>query len=834
MRAFPVVLAALLAPAGHAYAGDPPAAAPQPKEIVIVEGLAIGPCGTWARTAIHTDAVEEQVVRGTWGPPKAGDKVTLPDGSTRTWAPAHTKDEGTFGDDVVSGGYLFARVTVPAERVMLLAASGHGMVYANGEPRAGDPYSYGFVRLPVLLHAGDNDFLFAVSRGPLKARLVEPEAPVFISTDDATLPDLWPERPNLEIHENLGAVVVVNAAAAAAEGLEILSSLGTERARATQVPRIPAWSTRKVQVALPDGDGVSGDKATIALSLLAPGRRVLHSTTLGAHVVHDGHALRVETFRSHVDESVQKYAILPATGSQRGLLLSLHGAGVEARNQAASYAPKSWLTVVAPTNRRPYGFDWEDWGRLDALEVLHEAPLGTEEQRQHVYLSGHSMGGHGTWQMGVTFPGLWAAIGPSAGWRSFSTYAGEVAASQDRVAAMLARASSPSDTEALATNLAGVPVYALHGDADDNVPVAEMRAMLERLKPFCKDLQGLEQKGAGHWWDLPETAGVDCVDWAPMMEMFSRRTLPPPESVVDVDFATMSPGVSATRAWATIECQQHALQPSRVRLHLEPNRRVLSGTTENVLRMTVDLRSFFSPGIPTTVVALDGGRIEAREPYLLRLERGADGWAVQPMGAGGVVRTATRYGPFKDAFRNGMTFVYGTKGTPEENAWAFAKARYDAETWYVRGNGAVQVLPDTAWKAYGVNAILYGDADANSAWSVMLADSAVQVHRGSVKIGGHEIRGDDIACLFVRPSPRPESGEALVAVVAGTGPAGRRLCERVPYFTSGVGLPDVTVMRADVLSKGEKGLVAAGFFGPDWSVENGDFAWREETPKGSK
>ena len=22
--------------------------------------------------------------------------------------------------------------------------------------------------------------------------------------------------------------------------------------------------------------------------------------------------------------------------------------------------------VVAPTNRRPFGFDWQDWGRLDA------------------------------------------------------------------------------------------------------------------------------------------------------------------------------------------------------------------------------------------------------------------------------------------------------------------------------------------------------------------------------------------------------------------------------------------------------------------------------------
>jgi S-formylglutathione hydrolase FrmB len=33
------------------------------------------------------------------------------------------------------------------------------------------------------------------------------------------------------------------------------------------------------------------------------------------------------------------------------------------------------------------------------------------------------MGGHGAWILGVQFPDLFAAIGPSAGWISFRTYA---------------------------------------------------------------------------------------------------------------------------------------------------------------------------------------------------------------------------------------------------------------------------------------------------------------------------------------------------------------------------------------------------------------------------
>ena len=76
----------------------------------------------------------------------------------------------------------------------------------------------------------------------------------------------------------------------------------------------------------------------------------------------------VRTFRSAIDGSVQYYAVNVASPAQDAatppaLFLSLHGAGVEARGQAEAYSPKSWGPIVCPTNRRPYGFDWEEWGR---------------------------------------------------------------------------------------------------------------------------------------------------------------------------------------------------------------------------------------------------------------------------------------------------------------------------------------------------------------------------------------------------------------------------------------------------------------------------------------
>ncbi len=112
----------------------------------------------------------------------------------------------------------------------------------------------------------------------------------------------------------------------------------------------------------------------------------------------------------------------------------------------------------------------------------------------------------------------------------------------------------------------------------------------------------------------------------------------------------------------------------------------------------------------------------------------------------------------------------------------------------------------------------------NAAWQLLVGAGQVTVRRGVVDVDGRRLEGDGLATLFVRPMPGDPAG--LVGVVAGTGPAGLRLTERLPVFTSGVGVPDLVVLSPELLTRGEAGLVAAGFFGPDWSVPAGEFAFR--------
>ena len=57
--------------------------------------------------------------------------------------------------------------------------------------------------------------------------------------------------------------------------------------------------------------------------------------------------------------------------------------------------------------------------------------------------------------------------------------------------------------------------------------------------------------------------------------------------------------------------------------------------------------------------------------------------------------------------------------------------------------------------------------------------------------------------------------------------AGFRSVNPNRYFVSGTGFPDLMIISPDMFIQGSGGVEAAGYFGNDWSVENGDIQWNE-------
>ncbi len=785
------------------------------------------------------DPVEYAFVAGKWKAPAAGGEVRFADTLVSRWERITAEPDGWFRASSLRPGYLYLTYDSPSDRVLLLRGMAHSFVSVNGEPRAGNPYQtaetfaawepdQGYYLLPVLLHKGRNEFLFYASQGLLKAQLETPANALLLNVRDMTLPDLVAGR-EFDTH---GSVLIVNCTETRIRNASLSISCAPWLDIRTPLPPIPPLAVRKLPFRLRGAAPATPGKARCFLRLADPGMPVADTASVDLTVARERDA-RKETFTSDIDGSVQYYAVYPPAeggGGAKALFLSLHGAGVEALNQARAYAPKDWGYIVAPTNRRPYGYNWEDWGRMDALEALAIAKRRFPIDGERVYLTGHSMGGHGVYHIGALYPDQFAAIAPSAGWISFWTY--RVRAQRQNpspLRKMLMRAALQSETFALAPNYRGLGVYILHGEIDDNVPVLQSRMMADTLAKFHKDFIYHEQPGQGHWWDLSPAPGADCVDWPPMFDFFARHARPEAERVRSIEFLTPNPGVSSSDYWLSIEGQKEQCRLSGASVRFEPGGHLLEGTTNNVSRISFDCAIL---NLRDSVrVRLDGQWIGTRRlpdsDGRVRCERRDTSWSFASPPSPSV-KGPQRCGTFKDLFRNRAALVYGTKGSPEENRWAYAKARYDAERFWYQGNGSFEVVADVDFNPAGDNdrnVVLYGNAATNALWKKFLGGSPVSVAPGEIRAGAHRFQGGDLCCLMIRP--RPFSDVASVGCVGGTGLAGMRLTNRLAYLSPGIGFPDLLIARADMLLRGEEAIPAAGFFGPDWSLEQGEIVWTE-------
>ncbi|MBP6969697.1 MAG: prolyl oligopeptidase family serine peptidase [Prolixibacteraceae bacterium] len=722
---------------------------------------------------------------------------------------------GLFRDRDASNGYIFLSYDSPREQNVVFNIRGNSMFYFNGEPHAGDIYSDGWLFIPVRLKKGVNEIYIrtgSLSTG-VSARIIFPVTPVMLKIEDATLPDIVEGEANQSL---MGAIVVVNSTSLPLRDHALRAEIAGKEVT-TRIPDIPPLSIRKVMFRF-DGSGVNRTgQVECLLSLLQKGKRITETAlTISSVSAHQPYKC---TFLSHIDGSLQYFAVNPRKGGSvpgRSLYLSVHGAGVEAIGQARAYQPKEEGDLVAPTNRRPRGFNWEDWGRMDAMEVLAITLERLKPAPDRIYLTGHSMGGHGTWYLGATYPGKWASIAPCAGYPSLLGYAsadGKIPVPGENINEQnLYRASNGSNVFELARNYGASGVYVYHGDDDRTVSVEYARQMRELLGKFHTDFCYYEYPGGSHWWSN------ESVDWPPLFNFLENHRLIAGSQRNRIDFTTANPAVSSTYAWVTLLQQQEPLQYSQVKFVRDLQKGILTGETRNITALKLDLQD-----IPTSqaMIIIDGDSLEvpvtdsSRIVTLIREGKWRLGNPPHP-GQRGILRNGT----FKEPFNHRMVFVYGTSGNREENAWALTKARFDAETWYYRGNGSVDLVADRdfipeAWPGRGI--ILYGNAATNTIWPKLLGNCPIQVTRNSLKMGDQVLQGDHYGAYLMYPMP--DNDTLSVAAITGTGLPGMKAAYANQYFTGGSGFPDFILFTTQMVREGVPGILKAGFYNNQWQLE---------------
>lgn len=181
------------------------------------------------------------------------------------------------------------------------------------------------------------------------------------------------------------------------------------------------------------------------------------------------------------------------------LILFLHGAGERGTNiwKVATHGPPKLVRqqpefpfiVLSP--QCPPG---QRWDNETLLALLDDVMKTHRVDKSRVYLTGLSMGGYGTWSLGLAHPERFAAITPVCG-------------GGERIAVLL---PDPKRRDALKS----LPVWAFHGAKDPVVALEESERMVAALRKLgCKEVELTVYRNAQHDSWTETYANPKLYDW---------------------------------------------------------------------------------------------------------------------------------------------------------------------------------------------------------------------------------------------------------------------------------------------------------------------------------
>ncbi|UCD56719.1 MAG: hypothetical protein JSV16_12945, partial [Candidatus Hydrogenedentota bacterium] len=128
--------------------------------------------------------------------------------------------------------------------------------------------------------------------------------------------------------------------------------------------------------------------------------------------------------------------------------------------------------IASPFGHGYKGPGYRGRGEYDVMKVLKGMLSHYNIDENRVYLTGSSKGGRGTWEIGLKYPELFAALAPVCGGTGVA--------------------------RKLPDNAAGMRIFAFHGAKDLFVPVGESRAMVALLTQLGIPVRYFEYEELGH------------------------------------------------------------------------------------------------------------------------------------------------------------------------------------------------------------------------------------------------------------------------------------------------------------------------------------------------
>jgi poly(3-hydroxybutyrate) depolymerase len=553
-----------------------------------------------------------------------------------------------------------------------------------------------------------------------------------------------------------------------------------------------------------------------AAEVLEEAERALERLSEGKEI-HEGAVGLVErAYLSPADGSAQPYWVyVPrAKAPKEGwpLLVYLHGY-VPSTSKIDPWLPSEefWelseekgFAVVVPHGRK--NTDFEGIGEQDVLTALQETTRRYPIDADRVFMGGPSMGGYGTYVIGLHYPHLFAGLVPMCG-RSIpyvveERYPGNLPAFK-RIAA------EPNVPMALAENAKNLPVYLQQGERDYLTNPEHSRRLAAKWKELGCPITYEEWRDHDHYIYWKREAHAKAYDWAKKI-----RRNPEPREVV---YTTFTPKYHRAY-WVEIEGIVEWGKPARIRARVEAGNRITL-SVQNVTACTLrPPASLLQAGKPLHIAV--NGRRETHAEW----EPGAPLRIELAKPAAGLVKSASLCGPVREVFLAPFLLVPGTQGDAADQRQLSEWADRWVREWYAFAEGIPPVKPDiavTEEEMRSHNLVLFGDRRTNAVLARIADRLPVELTPIGYRVDQKETPAEGLGLLMVYPNPL--APERLVCVYSGE------------FWGEGLDInhkfdlaPDFIFFRKDLDVADPSRTptaVCAGFFDSSWKLSDA-LTWR--------
>ena len=481
--------------------------------------------------------------------------------------------------------------------------------------------------------------------------------------------------------------------------------------------------------------------------------------------------ITIRGYVSKVDGSVQPYALTlpngvnPNEGRRWPLHVVLHGRA-DQMNEVnfihrmdgkpirieAGQPEQTWIQLDV-YGRGNNAYRWA--GETDVFEAMDDVKRRFRIDEERITLHGFSMGGAGSWHLGMHHPGIWSSVGPGAGFVDFYRYQKKDPENlEQRLPEPQHSTLSIYDTINYAMNAFNVPVCTYGGENDPQLLAST--SMAEAADILDVPIKVIVGPKMGHAFD-PESQkqfmAFHLEKSAKGRPRFGQRK--------EIRLTTHTLKYNKCD-WLSIEEVDRVYEPSTVDATINE-----SGDVEIVTSNVAALK--ISRDVGTDAI-IDGTVLECRAaadgllPDVVYVKSN-EGWQVldydESRGFSDNLERRKRpglQGPIDDAFMSSFICVRGTrtpwnKASADWSNWTLARFSNEFTQWL---RGDVRIVDDVALDEEMIAAnhlVLFGDPGSNSVLNKILDGLPIKWTKNKIQIGDQEWSSSDHGLSLIFPNP---------------------------------------------------------------------------------